>query len=261
MKEKIKIKLDKVVQIIKHVFPNLNLEIAVVVCVIAIICLSAGIITTATISQEDELTNINQGQINQTEEDSTSPSFQVNATEPSVETQVVEFQPSQICFIGDSRTVNMRESVLTDAKFIAKSAMGLDWFNNTAAIEFDKIQNDIEICVVALGINDIFNVDLYIERLNKFAEEYPNKIFIYVNLGPVDESKYTGIPNSSLEQFNQKMADGLSDRWQVVDQYTYLSAESFSSSDGLHYSVQDSAKVFVWIIDSIKIQTITVAKN
>ena len=164
-------------------------------------------------------------------------------------------------FIGDSRTVAMEQAVLTEVSFIAKSSMGLDWFNETASVKFAEIQNDIEICVVALGVNDIGNVDKYIERLNAFAEEYPTKIFVYANIGPVDESKYTSIPNTKIAEFNQAMVDGLSDRWQILDQYSYLSAEGFSASDGLHYSMQDSAKVFAWMVDSIKTQKITTINN
>lgn len=246
----------------RRVFPHLSTEVATIISVLSIVALAAGMISTATIGQEMELMTWQQPNITIEETEPTKEAeFEISVTEPITETQAIEYPTSQMCFIGDSRTVAMEGAVLTDVHFIAKSSMGLDWFNDTASVEFEKIQDEVELCVVALGINDIRNVDQYIIRLNEFADEYPNKTFIYVNLGPVDEEKYTGIPNSSLKAFNDKMQEGLSDRWQIVDQYAYLAAEGFSSHDGLHYSSQDSAKVFIWIVDSIKNQTITITKT
>lgn len=243
----------------KYIFPNMLVEIAAIIAIFSIICFSSGVMQTATHFQANEALNYGNK-----DETPTKPStiiqtdFEVNGESEPPKTQIVEYQTSQMCFIGDSRTVHMEGAVLTDAHFIAKSSMGLDWFNDTASVKFASIADKVEICVVALGINDIRNVDAYIERLNKFAEEYPNKIMIYANLGPVNESLYTGIPNSSLEKFNNKMKDGLSDKWQIIDQYTYLAAEGFNSDDGLHYSFQDSAKIFAWMVDSIKTQEIAV---
>lgn len=254
-------RLERTKSVIHKIFPNLSIELAAVILVVALIGLSAGIISTATRSQSDELQSLHHGQITTDPtqpDDATGPSFEVNNTEPTITIQTIEYRPSQMCFIGDSRTVAMEQSVLTEAKFIAKSSMGLDWFNETAVPEFNKIKDDVEICIVLLGINDIFNADEYIERLNAFAAENSDKICVYVNLGPVDETKYTGIPNSSLEAFNEKLTSGLCDKWQIVDLYTYLSAETFSSSDGLHYSMQDSAKIFIWIVDLIKMQQVEI---
>jgi hypothetical protein len=185
--------------------------------------------------------------------------FEVAGDATTEITQIIEYQTSQMCFIGDSRTVAMCNAVLTDVHFIAKESTGLNWFNTTASVEFDKIQDDIELCVMALGINDIDNVNAYVESMNSFAEQYPDKLFVYANLGPVDESKYSVISNKDIEEFNNKILLGLSDRWQVVDLYTYLSVEGFNSSDGLHYSHQDSARIFAWIVDSVKNQTVTIA--
>jgi hypothetical protein len=184
--------------------------------------------------------------------------FEVSGGEQIIETQPIEYQTSQICFIGDSRTVAMEDAVLTDVRFIAKSSVGLEWFEHTASSEFEKIVDDIGLCVVALGINDIHNCDGYITTLNEFAEKHPDKTFVYVNLGPVDEKKYEGIANASISAFNEKMKHGLSNRWEIVDQYAYWTSKSFVSNDGLHYSYQDSAKVFAWIVDSIKTQTIII---
>ena len=248
-----------------RIFPKFWNNIGVSLILISIVFVPLGIFRTATIGQEMNVMLSNSLEIQSSDEQPQVEvpiisDFVVNGSDKKELETTVEYKTSQMCFIGDSRTVHMGAAVLTEAKFIAKSSMGLDWFMDTASVEFESIKNDVEMCVVALGINDIRHVDEYILRLNEFAEKYPDKIFIYANIGPVDENLYTGIPNSSLEKFNQKMLDGLSDRWQILDQYTYLSAEGFSSSDGLHYSFKDSAKIFAWMVDSIKMQTITIVE-
>lgn len=254
-------KIAKIKVGFKKVFPHVSSEITVLALILAVLIFAATLGATATFDQEKELMDKMQEMLHATEPPPTQyAEFEVVASEPpKVATQTIEYPTSQMCFIGDSRTVQMDIAVVTDVKFIAKGSMGLEWFNDTASVEFEKIQNDIGLCVVALGINDIHNVDRYIERLNEFAEQYPDKVLVYVNLGPVDETRYTGIPNSSLEKFNDKMRDGLSDRWQILDQYAYLTEDGFGSGDGLHYSARDSAKIFAWIVDNVKTQTIEIA--
>jgi hypothetical protein len=237
-------------------------EIAVWLIVVCLFVFSTGLIRTATIGQEMGIMASTPDSSETTTVITEPPKqsdFEVIESEPTeATTQSVEYQTTQMCFIGDSRVVGMQAAVLTEVEFIAKSSMGLAWFVNTASVKFDEIKDDIELCIVALGINDINNIDKYIAILNEFADKYPDKTFIYANIGPVDEEKYTGIPNQKIVEFNSKMQQGLSNRWQIVDQYAYLDAEGFASHDGLHYSMKDSAKVFAWIIDSVKVQTITI---
>lgn len=257
-------KLEKLFKTVKRVFPNWFTEVAVTLGVLACVLFASQIIPTASLNREmafwknntpaatDEVVNATQPTI--------EAEFEVNTETKVVET-VVTYQESQMCLIGDSRTYAMETSVVSKAKFIAKSSMGLDWFNETASVEFDKIKDDVNICIVALGINDIRNAEQYIADLNAFADKYPEKIFVYVNLGPVNSELYDGIPNSSLEKFNETVTQGLSERWQVLDQYTYLTETGFDSSDGLHYSAKDSMRIFAWIVNSVKTQTIVEVIN
>lgn len=256
-------KLEKLLKTVKRVFPNWLTEVAVTLGVLACVLFASQIIPTASLHHEMAFWKNNTPTTNIAE--TTPPptveaEFEVNTESKVVET-VITYQESQMCFIGDSRTYAMETSVVSKAKFIAKSSMGLDWFNETASVEFDKIKDDVNICIVALGINDIRNVDQYITDLNNFAEKYPDKILVYVNLGPVNSELYTGIPNSSLEAFNQKIEAGLSDRWQVLDQYQYLTETGFDTGDGLHYTAKDSMRIFAWIVNSVKTQTIVEVIN
>ena len=278
-------KLIKIKQSTVRIFPHLFTEIACVIIIVSTLIIAACLTSTATTGQEIELMNPStEPSIGSTEATEnivpTNPAvptepteddpvasapqidFEVDATEgPTTTTQIIEYQTSQMCFIGDGRVLSMQDSVITDTYFITKSSANLTWFNDAASIEFQQIAEKVGLCVVSLGINDIEHVDAYIDILNKFAEQYPDKVFVYVNLGPVNEELCAGLTNVSLEEFNDKMLQGLSDRWQIVDQYTYLATEGFSTNDGLYYSHQDSAKIFVWIVNAVKNQTITVVSK
>jgi hypothetical protein len=157
---------------------------------------------------------------------------------------MVEYQTSKICFIGDYRVAAMEDAVFTDVQFITNDKGDLNWLNTTAINKFESIANGVDLCVVALGINDISNLDGYVQSLNTFAEKYHDKVFIYANIGPVDEQKQNTLTNAQLEEFNNKIIYGLSDQWKIVNQYEYIAASGFDSEDGKTYSIYDSAKIF-----------------
>ena len=185
--------------------------------------------------------------------------FEVNNSIPEP-TTMIEFPTSQMCFIGDSRTVGMKNAMMTDAQFIAKESVGLTWFHDEARPAFDQIKNNIEICAVSLGINDLANVDTYIAELNSFADTYPDKIFVYINVAPIKESDSTQIKNQQIEEFNQKMKDGLSENWQIIDQYGYATKYGYDmAADGIHYSSEQYAKTFAWLVDELKSQSVTIS--
>lgn len=244
----------------QRIFPHFWLESAVALCIIAVLGIAGGTFSTATLGQEmaimsdgsSSIINVQPNDWNQQEVE-----LELNAVEEEVTTQTIEYAPSQMCFIGDDRVVDL-SYVITDAKFIATRSADLKWFNGAAIEKFKKIEDDVEIVIVALGINDTGNVDDYVDRLNNFAEQHKDKVCVYVNIGPVVDTLKT-VSNSELEVFNQGMEQGLSDKWTVLDQYQYLKTEGVASRDGMHYSNKENAKILTWIIDSVKTQTIKIA--
>jgi len=250
---------------LRRAFPHFFTELAVGIAILSVAGFSYGLTQTATIGQELDFIF---------EETSSAPEeSQVVSDMPIAEktavfelfgqsnpqtTQTIEYQTSQMCFIGDSRMAAIEGVMASDAHFIAQSSMGLDWFNTVAVKSFAPIAEDVKVIIVALGINDIHNIDKYAPALNDFAKKYPDKKFVYVNIGPVDETKYTGIPNSSLEKFNQQVKGELDEQWEVLDQYNYLSITGFESEDGLHYSFNDCAKIYTWLVESVKTRTLEI---
>lgn len=255
------LKKNKTDSFFKRVFPRFWLESAVVICVLSLIGVAGGVSFTATLGQELDLMYSENSSIINAQPDEWNHQeikFEISGNSSNTTIKTIEYDPSQICVIGDGRTVGMSK-VITDAHFIAEESTDLWWFDNTAMIEFEEVRDDVEIIVIALGIDHLDRADDYIARLNTLAEQYLDKIFVYVNVGPVVDSVSDGISNENVESFNDKMANGLSDNWIILDQYQYLKSNGFDSTNGIHYSTSDYAKILAWIINSVKTQTITIS--
>lgn len=223
----------------KKIFPHISIELACVVLILSLIGSSYFI------SNSNRFLN-NESSTPSSADKSDFDVYKNN----DVDKYVIEYNESQYCFFGDSRFVGMNKAVSTTATFIAEGAKGLTWFNNTAVNRYEERKNDFEVIIVALGVNDLNNCDNYIKSLNTFGENNKNKLLFYVNIGPVNESKFKRITNQQITDFNSKIAAGLNDNWRVLDQYSFLQQKGFNSSDGIHYDAQTSDKIFHWILQS-----------
>lgn len=176
--------------------------------------------------------------------------------EHNIETPI-SFDTSEICFIGDDRTISMKETVLTDVRFISLRNGNADWLCKEAITEFGNMK-DVKVCVIALGVNDIKNVEMYIKTMNDFANQHKNIVFIYINVGPVKDDSIKEYTNKNICLFNDRMLNGLNEKWIVIDQYSYLMETGFTMVDDVNYSKQDSSRLFLWLISTIKKQPMTI---
>lgn len=224
----------------KRIFPYISTELAAITIVLSIV-IGASLLTWTT-----PQVNINNTSPNL---ENNKSSFNIYANEEDEE-YIIEYAPSQFCFIGDSRFLGIKNSVQTDAMFITEKSRGLSWFNKTAIKEYENKKDKIETVIVALGINDMGNASEYITTLNQFAENNSNKRLFYVNIGPVIEEKCKTVKNESIIQFNQQLKEGLNDKWTVLDQYAFLQSTDLNSHDGLHYGSETSEKIFNWILET-----------
>lgn len=245
----------------KKTFPHLTTEIILLVALVSIFAFAFTFNRTATTghemefmatvesnTEEDKEIEIQETEIEQEVE------FEVNDVNTGItqaDTEQILYQPYEICFIGDDRVVDMQNAILTETRFIAGDAADVEWLKTEAMVDFKEISKDIKVCVISMGLNDLFNADIYVEELNKIATQYPNIKFVYSNVGPVKETEGLGFTNSNVESFNNKMANGLSDKWFVFDTYAYLNENGFESNDGVKYSLDTSASAFVWIVNGV----------
>lgn len=156
---------------------------------------------------------------------------------------------NKVIYVGDSRTT-MLEDALKDTKpkedFIGSVSAGYDWFSTTGISEIEKkISTDpSSIIVINFGINDINNVDNYINLYQNLFEKYPDVKFYIMSINPVDESitNQNGyyVTNQDIETFNSKIASTFPN--QYINTYNDINND-FETTDGIHYSDITSKKI------------------
>lgn len=176
-------------------------------------------------------------------------------------------------FIGDSRTVGMRDSVseLTDDNTIAEGSKEYNWFVNTAISKVtEKIKDDNSYNIISwMGVNDAATrsrVKDYFNKYKELAEGDWSKHTIYiVSLGPVGPNySYTGIDgnvitseefNEDINYFNNIMEKSINDakisNLKFIKLNYNINAYQVNDTTELHYSNDDSKKIFNDIISKI----------
>lgn len=155
----------------------------------------------------------------------------------------------RIIWVGDSRTEGMQDAITNGNNvWIAKTSTGYNWFNDTAAKQVTTKIEDDDIIVFNFGVNDLNNVDKYINKLNELAGGDWSKAskIIVMSVNPVIDGK-NAASNAAIEQFNNTMKNGLSEKITYVDTYSTLKdslSESDFDNEGLHYTNDVYKKIY-----------------
>lgn len=155
---------------------------------------------------------------------------------------------SQRIFIGDSRTVGMRDSVNSSEDiWSCQSAMGLDWFKSTGVPQVeDKIGNGTAV-IILMGVNDLYHATSYVNYINDKAKSWVGKgaSVYFVSVNPT-EGSYDHL-NNDITTFNQKVKSGLSNKITYINTNDYLKSKGFTTTDGLHYDTTTYRKIYNYI--------------
>lgn len=167
-------------------------------------------------------------------------------------------------FIGDSRTVAYKDIVEVDkydfVTFISEDSIGHDWLEKTA---IEKLNTRFETTdlnynvILNLGINDLENIDKYINTYNELANKNPKHNFFVVSLNKVNTEEmikngYNKMENSNIEEFNINMKKSLASNIHFIDTYSYYKDKDLYTNDGLHYTKNSSSDILNYISDYIK---------
>lgn len=160
-------------------------------------------------------------------------------------------------FIGDSRMVGMQSAIAqSDTLYIAKNGQGYAWLKSTAGVQlryYLKSNPDVKV-VLALGVNDLRNVNSYISYYKKLIREFPKTKFYVLSVNPVNEKleakRGYKFKNSSIRSFNNKMYVAF--RSKFVNTYAQMKKDGFGTKDGLHYLKADYQKLYATIISKIQ---------
>lgn len=154
-------------------------------------------------------------------------------------------------FVGDSRTVGMAMALEKSHGFIdheSKSGSGFSYFKTLD----NRIRKSGADClVIGFGVNDLNNLDKYINYANILGEDLSIPVF-FLTVNPVDEAKAGRngyhIKESDIDRFNTGLKEGAS-FYTVIDTNDYLISEGFETMDGLHYRDETYESIYNFIIE------------
>lgn len=178
---------------------------------------------------------------------------------PKTETQAYaqEIEPIQktgYIFIGDSRFVGMDTHCNisnSDDKFvIAKVSEGHKYLVDVAMHEaYSIIKDNTDIThwkyIICLGINDLHNIDKYVETYNTIKD---NIDLVIVSVNPV--AYHSTISNEDIEGFNSKLQE--IEGVQYIDTYSGLVDYGFGTVDGIHYTGDTYEYIYLTIGKNLK---------
>lgn len=123
--------------------------------------------------------------------------------------------------------------------YLAEVGKGYDWLlSNLPSLE--KVCDKNTVVYVALGVNDLYNLENYLELYDSLSKKLNGVKVVIAEVGGVDERKERdygySIKQSDINHFNDelKASDG---KYKVVD--FWYGDESDKTVDGIHYSSQE----------------------
>lgn len=154
-------------------------------------------------------------------------------------------------FVGDSRTVGMRNTVNSSDTWLAAWGKGYDWFDATARPELEKKlkKYPYSAVILNLGVNDLANVQLYADAYRALMNAFPQARFYFMSVNPVEEqflrkNGFGGREPESIAAFNEVMKELFGSRyidthtWLLEKEYVMDLPEGHGTVDGLHYTSQ-----------------------
>ena len=164
---------------------------------------------------------------------------------------------TKIIFIGDSRTVGMHQVVGSDGNiWSCKTSMGLSWMKSTGVPSIEnQIAKECAVCIL-MGINDMLMVQPsdYSSYINQCSQRWVQKgasvYFVSVNpVGSPSNGKYGNLTNEKIQEWNQKLRNGLSIDVGYIDTFSAI-ASTFVTVDGLHYDRNTYLNIYSLITSS-----------
>lgn len=139
--------------------------------------------------------------------------------------------------------------------FFYRTAASLYWLQAEGASRLAVVSEDVHTVIVLMSLNDLYHPTAYAEYMNELSAQYPDKRFIFLSLGPVNEEVERAhgykVKNSEVEFFNESVKAGLSSGVEFMDFYSYLQQEGFSTTDGVHYLQNDYVKIYNYIMEHL----------
>ena len=158
---------------------------------------------------------------------------------------------SKYIFVGDSRTVGMREATNSGDTYICEGGMGYSWMNKHTDEIINAITQNSGVYIL-MGVNDGCStesgagvVGQYINWFNKYTPEFVKKgaTVIFVSVNPVDEGAPYGVTNELIEKFNNDIKSQLPSNVQYLDTYNQIKS-TYKTIDKVHYDTETYKHIY-----------------
>ncbi|MBE5843366.1 MAG: hypothetical protein E7302_04185 [Butyrivibrio sp.] len=207
-------------------------------------------------TEYDKLMTLNRGTSVKVTGETTNGWYQVlyNGKLGYIKADYVQEKPvaTSYIFAGDSRTVQMSQAVNKSQNiYVAQVGEGYSYFVNTAIPQIDASISEGSVVIINYGVNDLYNVDKYIKKVNAKVDSWIEKgaTVYYAAVLPVKD--YPTITNAEIESFNSAMKSGLDSRVGWLDGYTYLQSNGFSTADGLHFNYDTYKSLYSYYMTAL----------
>ena len=158
---------------------------------------------------------------------------------------------NSVIFVGDSRTVGMKNIMGTDDIWSCKGSMGLNWMRSTGIPNISSEIKEGAALVILMGVNDLYQVNNYISYLNENVTAWTNsgaKVY-FVSVNPT-EGSYSHM-NDDIDSFNQTIRSNLNSAISYIDCNSHLKSVGFSTTDGLHYTAETYREIYNYIYQNL----------
>lgn len=197
---------------------------------------------------------------------------------------------SRVIFVGDSRTVMMRqtlygqygEKISSKVSFVCKVGEGLGWMKNTAEASLIKelekeMADETDDCPVAvifnLGVNDLIHrrestldykavANQYVTYMNELSGKLAtlNVNLFYMSVNPLNTAMKPTRKESEVRGFNEILRHGLNADYSWIDTYSYLIKRGYTThnefrgglDDGLHYSKKTYKRIYSLVMKNLR---------
>lgn len=178
-----------------------------------------------------------------------------------------------LIMVGDSRTVQL-DKVYNgpNASFIARGGKGLKWMQEEGEAMLMRAVSDHKsedkAVIIALGVNDLWNADKYVDYLNNLADRLNGCDLFFLSVNPMNNAvrKHSRKSEAKIRGFNDKMRNELQ-KYHYIDSYTYLVRNGYTTyvknrmpeeyyieggkDDGLHYGYRTCKRIFNLCVKAI----------
>ena len=183
------------------------------------------------------------------------------------ETETENVLTHRIIFVGESRTLGMRDALhragrTDDDIFIGKVGEGVRWFIEEGMSEMDDaIEEYPDLPVVFnLGVNDPTEIDDYIVTYWDCIRNHPDTDFYILSVNPIDEEFLLEsetaveevldmINNLNIAKLNLRLKDEFTRRY--LDSASFLKSDGFETVDGLHFNTKTYLKIHDFVVNEL----------